>query len=101
MKLETRNEKLHPSGMPDESEPSPEDLEMAVEELTGKPTAGNPAERIEALKKRIIFLEAERRTALDRPDDVDRAEWLAANQQDLDNARRQLADFKAQHDGRN
>jgi hypothetical protein len=79
--------------------PPPEELEMAVEEMTGKPFPGKPEERIEALQKRIDYL----RSQLDELSRAGAREFAAASKitQDLAEARRQLSEFQAQHEGRN
>jgi hypothetical protein len=74
----------------------PEELEMATEEMTGHPFPGKPDERIEAIKKRIAYLENQKSAAEER---MDRSfESLA---KDLAEARKQLSEWQAQHKGRN
>jgi hypothetical protein len=86
--------------MDDDSEPPAEELEMAIEELQGgKPLAGaGPAERIEALTKRIAYLEQERIDLLkinaDEP-------TLSRNAREHAAAVQQLKDWQTLHQGRN
>jgi hypothetical protein len=75
-------------------DPPEEELEMAAEEILGHATPGNPAERIEALKKRIAYLQNQLREL----DDAGGASKVA---QDLTEARRQLAEFQRLDQGRN
>jgi len=77
-------------------EPPPEELEMAVEEMTGKPFPGKPEERVEALKRRIDYLSC-RILSLD-PADQD---LLKRYSQELAEAKKQLTEWQAQHKGRN
>jgi hypothetical protein len=79
--------------------PPPEELEMAVEESLGRPLAGNPADRMEALQKRIAYLQKQRKQLLSGTDLSDDA--LDGNAKDLAEAQRQLKEWKAQHEGRN
>ena len=92
-------------------EPPEEELEMAVEEATGKDTPGSPAERIEALKKRIAYLEQQLAALIHHADVnpvnqgaiLDQADIGAIShvQKDLTNARSQLIYWRALHEGRN
>ena len=79
--------------------PPEEELEMAVEELTGRPIPGTPAERIEALTKRVVYLQNQLREL----DAAGAREFTGANKvaKDLAGAQRQLKEWKAQHEGRN
>jgi len=87
--------------MPDDpSEPPPEELEMACEEMTGQPFAGPPEERVRALEKRIAYLQ-DQLTKSEATDEPLRSGLIRLTNADLLEARRQLADWKCQHDGRN
>jgi hypothetical protein len=84
---------------PDDDIP-PEELDMAVEEALGHPPPGTPAERIEALKRRIAYLQ-EQLAAFQEQTDPD-AELAAGKvAHDLINARRQLAEWEHQQGARN
>jgi len=75
-------------------EPPIEELEMAAEELLGEDTPGTPEDRIEALKKRVAYLEGHLREAED--DQV-----IASFKKDLTAAQQQLARLQAVHESRN
>jgi hypothetical protein len=79
-------------------EAPPEDVnaeaEMGAEEFLGRPLAGNPAERMAAIKDRISYLEAMIAAAAD---DAIRQSY----QKDLREAEEQLKEWQAQHKGRN
>ena len=78
----------------DEDGPPSEELEMAAEEVTGKPFAGHPAERIAALTKRIAYLQKQLRALGGTEAQTSGAAGKVA--QDLAEARRQLAQWQAQ-----
>ena len=80
--------------------PPPEELEMATEESLGHPLAGNPAERIEAIKKRIAHLEDQRRRNNNTEEPLKTA-LLRRTDSDLAEARQQLAEWEKQHEERN
>lgn len=83
---------------PDDSEPPPEELEMAVEEFLGRPMAsgrGAAAERIEAITKRVAYL----REQLVNPKVTD-VHRVRVNS-DLAEAEQQLSEWKRQAEGRN
>lgn len=81
--------------------PAEQELEMAVEEVTGKPFPGEPEDRLEALKKRVRHLESEV-NLLTRGDltpyDEDELKRL---RDELDEAKKQQAEWQAQHESRN
>src|SRR5579859_456204 len=79
---------------PGENPSPPEELEMAVEEVTGKPFPGNSEERTQALKNRICYLETQLRNL---GDEETRSKFSA----ELAEAKKQLAEWQAQHKGRN
>ena len=74
--------------------PPEEELEMAAEELTGQPTLGTPADRIEALEKRIVYLQNQ----LKALDEVGEREVTGGFKvaKDLAEARVQLSHWQAQ-----
>jgi len=79
--------------------PPEEELEMVVEELTGRSIPGTPAERIEALTKRVVYLQNQ----LKELDAAGVREFTGVGKvaKDLADAQRQLKGLKAQHEGRN
>ena len=79
--------------------PPDEELEMAAEELLGRPTAGNPVDRLAAIQKRIVYLQEQRKRLLSGDDVSEDA--LIANGRDLAEAHRQIKEWKAQYEGRN
>jgi hypothetical protein len=78
----------------------PEEIEIGAEELLGHPISGNPAERIEALQKRIAYLEDQRRRG-EHTDEPLKSALLQRTDSDLAEARQQLKEWQAQHEGRN
>jgi hypothetical protein len=96
---------LHTMIEEEDDAPPSEELEMAVEELTGKDTPGDALDRIGALRLRIAYLQ----TQLDsmpepagncaEQDAAFTAIWKVG--QDLADAKAQLAQLQANHEGRN
>jgi hypothetical protein len=84
----------------DEDMPPPEELEMAVEEFFGRPMSGNPAERVEAIQKRILYREEQRRCSA-QGDEPLRKALLQRIDDDLAEARKQLKEWQSQHEDRN
>jgi hypothetical protein len=74
--------------------PSEEELETAAEELTGQPTPGTPADRIEALEKWIVYLQNQ----LMALDEAGKREVSGGSKvaKDLTEARVQLSHWQAQ-----
>ena len=70
---------------------------MAAEELTGRPTPGLPADRIDALTKRIAYLERQKASFLQQ----ESQDGLDAITRDLAEARRQLLEWQHQNENRN
>ena len=85
---------LHTMIEEDDDTPPPEELEMFVEEALGHDTPGTLEDRIEALKKRVAYLEGHLREAVND-------EIIASFKKDLDAARQQLARLQAVHESRN
>ena len=85
---------LHTMIEEDDDTPPPEELEMFVEEALGQDTPGTLEDRIEALKKRVAYLEGHLREAVND-------EIIASFKKDLDAARQQLARLQAVHESRN
>jgi hypothetical protein len=90
----------------DDGEIPPEELEMVVEEPTGKPTAGAPEDRIKALEQRIAYLQQEIRDYIILEEggqstvgETDKI--FASRGKVLEEAKHQLAAWRAQHLGRN
>ena len=83
----------------DDDTPPEEELEMAVEDLTGKDTPGSPEQRIEALKKRIEYLK-EQMQCLDDAG-CREGEMASSVARDLAAAWQQLARYQALNQGRN
>jgi hypothetical protein len=85
---------------PDDFEPTAADIDMVIEETTGKPVKpANLADGIASMRQRIAQLEAEKFKLLDRMDeDADESlkEHLASLNQDLATARERLAHYEAQ-----
>jgi len=86
--------------------PPPEESEMAVQESLGRPLAGNPAERAEALSKRILYLENILERYLTRLEG--QSEWSQADRdtieslrRDLEEAVHQFREWQTQHEARN
>jgi hypothetical protein len=85
---------------PDDFEPTEADIDMVVEEFTGKPV--KPADLvagIASIRKRIAQLEVEKIKLLDLMDeDVDKSlnEYLSAVNKDLATARKRLTHYEAQ-----
>src|SRR5579859_1278147 len=87
---------------PGESPLPPEELEMAVEEITGKPFPGNSEERTQALKNRICYLETQLRNLEDEKNRLRSfRETRAKLSGELAEAKKQLAEWQTQHEGRN
>ena len=84
----------------DQSVSPPEEIEIGIEEALGHPMSGNPAERIEALQKRIAYLEGQRRCG-EHADEPLRTALLHRTDADLAEARQQLKEWQTQHEGRN
>lgn len=89
-----------------DSDPPEEELEMATEEITGKPFSGKPDERVVALEKRVNYLEGLLSGYSVRSDPQE--SWSVFDrdahrtiQKDLAEARKQLVAWKTQHEGRN
>ena len=80
--------------------PPAEELEMATEELLGRPLAGNPSERIQAIQKRIVYLQDQRRRT-ENTEEPGRSKLLGRIDADLAEARQQLAEWQKQHQERN
>jgi hypothetical protein len=83
----------------DDDTPPPEELEMAVEEQVGHAMPGIPAERIDALTKRIEYINQQIVIAAgmtNRQDDE-----LKRLNNELAAAKQQLEHWKIQHEGRN
>jgi len=78
----------------------PEEAEMRLEGLLGHPLAGNAAQRIEAMKKRIAYLEDQRRCS-EHTDEPLKTALFRRIDADLAEARQQLKEWQAQHQGRN
>jgi len=89
----------------DNYEPTEEDIDMTVEETTGKPVKpANLAAGIASMQRRIAQLEAEKIKLLDRMDedaDESQKEHLAAVNKDLAIARERLVHYEAQHGKQN
>ena len=85
---------------PDDYEPTEADLDMVVEEATGKPVKpANLAAGIASMRQRIAQLEAEKTKLLDRMDedsDESLKAHLASINKDLATARERLAHYEAQ-----
>jgi hypothetical protein len=83
----------------------PDDLEheidMAVEEFHGKPTAGPPAERIAALVQHIAYLKRCLDGLCKRPPECVDPELVLCYTKDINEARTQLAELQNQLRGRN
>jgi len=84
----------------DDYEPTEADIDMVVEEVTGKPAKpANLAAGIASMQRRIAQLEAEKIKLLDRMDeDADESlkNHLAAVNKDLATARDRLTYYEAQ-----
>jgi Cu/Ag efflux protein CusF len=76
-----------------------EELEMAIEDFTGKPTPGQVVDRIKALEKRITYLHDQLAglTMCENPS----AEASKRVAHDLAKARTQLQHYQTLHQGRN
>jgi hypothetical protein len=90
----------------DEDQIPPEELEMAVEEATGKPVAGDPEDRLKAIEKRVAYLQQQCQDVLNSQADGKLSEatsqaLLDETRRDLNEAKRQLTAWRAQHQGRN
>ena len=85
---------------PDDYEPTEADLEMLVEDVTGKPVKpANLAAGIASMQQRIAHLEAEKTKLLDRMDeesDESLKEHLVAVNKDLATARERLGHYEEQ-----
>ena len=85
---------------PDDYEPTEADIDMVVEEVTGKPVKpANLAAGIASMRQRIAQLEAEKTKLLDGMDedrDESLKDHLAAVNKDLATARERLAHHEAQ-----
>jgi len=90
---------------PDDFEPTEADIDMVVEDASGKPVKpANLAAGITSMRQRIAQLEAEKLKLLDRMDgDADESlkEHQASINQDLATARDRLAHYEAQHGQQN
>ncbi len=80
--------------------PPKEEVELAEERRLGRPLAGNPAERIGALEKRIVYLADQRRRS-ELTDEPLKGALIRLTERELAEARRQLRDWRILHDGRN
>ena len=84
----------------DNYEPTEEDIDMIVEESTGKPVKpANLAAGVASMQRRIAQLEEEKIKLLNRMDgDADQSlkDHLAAVNKDLATARERLAHYEAQ-----
>jgi hypothetical protein len=78
----------------------PEEVEIRSEKILGHPLAGKPAERIEAMEKRIAYLEDQRRCS-EHTDEPLRSALFRTIEADLAEARQQLKEWQAQQQGRN
>jgi hypothetical protein len=83
-----------------------EEMEMELEQTHGHPLAGNPAERIVALTKRIAYLEDQLKRAMGidatpGEDDLVKNAVITRTKADLTEAKRQLTEWQTQHEGRN
>ena len=85
---------------PDDYEPTEADIDMVIEEVSGKPVKpANLAAGIASMCQRIAQLEAEKTKLLDRMDeDFDESlkDHLAAVNKDLATARERLDHYEAQ-----
>lgn len=78
----------------------PEELEIAVEKALGRPFSGNLAERIQALEKRIAYLNDQRRRSEHTGEPL-RTALLRCTDADLTEAKQQLKEWQTQQEGRN
>jgi hypothetical protein len=78
-----------------------EEMEMELEQTHGRPLAGNPAERIAVLTKRIKYLEDLLKSALLEEPSLHEQAMINGINIDLTEARRQLKEWQSKHDGRN
>jgi hypothetical protein len=78
----------------------PEEVEILMEGVLGRPLSGNPAERIVALQKRIAYLDNQRRCS-EHADEPLKTALLRRTDADLAEARQQLKEWQAQHQARN
>jgi hypothetical protein len=90
----------------DDGEIPPEELELVVEESTGKPLSGTAEDRIKALEQRIAYLQQELRDYIILEEEGQSTEQetdklIASRGKVLEEAKRQLAAWRAQHQGRN
>jgi len=85
---------------PDDYEPTEADIDMMVEEITGKPVKpANLAAGVASIRQRIAQLEAEKTRLRDRMDedsDESLKNHLTAVNKGLGTAREQLAHYEAQ-----
>ncbi len=85
---------------PDNLEPTEADLDMVLEETTGKPTdKGSTMANIQALEDRIVQLEAERARLISNRSKLPSENYeshLASYDADLRTARERLAHFESQ-----
>ena len=84
----------------DQSTSPLEEIEIRIEGTLGHPMSGNPAERIEAIEKRIAYLEDQRRCS-EHADDPLRSALIRRTDADLAEARQQLKEWQTRHQGRN
>ena len=88
-------------------DPPKEELEMAIEDLTGKPTPGAIVDRIIALQKRITYRSERKLRFLAQQSEAhqlfsaDLAACIEAFGWDLAEARVQLLYYQTLHEGRN
>ena len=95
---------VEPMSYPDDEIPDPPqgEVEMAVEGLLRRPMPGSAEGRLDALQKRVKYLSDALRTVLDRADTDDIAfPEVERLKKELAEARRQLAEWRQQHEGRN
>lgn len=85
---------------PDDYEPTEADIDMVIEETSGKPVKpADLAAGIASMRKRIAQLEAEKIRLLDRMEEnLDEAlkDHLAAVNKDLGTSRQRLSHYEAQ-----
>ena len=85
---------------PDNYEPTEADIDMVIEETTGKPVKPtNLADGIASMRQRIAQLETEKTKLLDRMDessDESLNDHLATVNKDLATARERLTHYEAQ-----
>lgn len=90
---------------PDDCDPTEADIDMVVEQATGKPVKpANLAAGTASMRERIAQLEAEKTKLPDRMDEgsgESLKDHLPAVNKDLATARERLTHYKAQHGSQN